>query len=190
MENHFILDATALIGTFPEPTNMRIIQNDSEYLYIHHKDKNKTDVDMCSLELSCDHHDIELRLITISEDRKYQGFGKKVIMELIYQCQQNKLNLYSDLCYQGSIAAIRSAVRELDISNAYEEYQLEEDGEFRFYLEFETCLDDTNITDQPIIWSKYLQYLRDWTDSHSNTGFYGCTPACFDEWLVSEYQEE
>ena len=38
-------------------------------------------------------------------------------------------------------------------------------------------------------WSQYLQYLREWADSHSEPGFYGTTPACFDEWLGCEYRE-
>ena len=41
-----------------------------------------------------------------------------------------------------------------------------------------------------IIWQKYLQYLRDWADSHSEPEFYGMTPACFDEWLGCEHEEE
>jgi hypothetical protein len=40
-----------------------------------------------------------------------------------------------------------------------------------------------------IIWDKYLQYLRDWATSHAGSGFYGMTPACFDEWLNCEYPE-
>jgi hypothetical protein len=40
------------------------------------------------------------------------------------------------------------------------------------------------------VWSRYLQYLRDWADSHSEPGFYGLAPACFDEWYGCEYQEE
>jgi hypothetical protein len=41
-----------------------------------------------------------------------------------------------------------------------------------------------------IIWDKYLQYIRDWIDSHDGPGFYGMTPACFDEWFDCEYHEE
>ena len=40
------------------------------------------------------------------------------------------------------------------------------------------------------IWQKYLRYLKGWTDSHSESGFYGMTPACFEEWMGCEHQEE
>lgn len=39
------------------------------------------------------------------------------------------------------------------------------------------------------IWNTYLQYLRDWADLHTEQGYYGATPACFDEWLDCEFQE-
>ena len=39
-------------------------------------------------------------------------------------------------------------------------------------------------------WNGYLQYLRDWADSHEEPRFYGMTPPCFDEWRDNEYQEE
>ena len=39
-------------------------------------------------------------------------------------------------------------------------------------------------------WNEYLQYLRDWADSHGEPGFYGMTPACFDEWLDCEHCED
>ena len=35
-------------------------------------------------------------------------------------------------------------------------------------------------------WAAYLQYLKDWADAHSDTGFMGMSPACFDEWLSNE----
>jgi len=45
--------------------------------------------------------------------------------------------------------------------------------------------------DEPVIvWQKYLQYLRGRADSHSEPGFYGMTPAGFDEWLGCEHQED
>jgi len=53
-----------------------------------------------------------------------------------------------------------------------------------------TYKDDLQNDEPTIIWGKYLQYLRDWAGSHSEPGFYGTTPACFDEWLECEYQEE
>lgn len=39
-------------------------------------------------------------------------------------------------------------------------------------------------------WEGYLQYLKDWADSHTDDGFVGCSPACFDEWLSCEGIEE
>lgn len=35
----------------------------------------------------------------------------------------------------------------------------------------------------------YCKYLHDWADSHSDVGFEGMTPACFDEWANSESLE-
>jgi hypothetical protein len=49
----------------------------------------------------------------------------------------------------------------------------------------------SNDKDEPnkkLVWDKYLQYLREWADSHSESEFYGMTPACFDEWLGCEYR--
>ena len=60
-------------------------------------------------------------------------------------------------------------------------------------VEFKVIDDETNqaVKDElGVIWDKYLQYLRDWADSHSEPGFYGTTPACFDEWFGCEYQED
>ncbi len=37
-------------------------------------------------------------------------------------------------------------------------------------------------------WSAYCQYLRDWADSHSDRGFEGCCPACYDEFLECEWR--
>ena len=39
-------------------------------------------------------------------------------------------------------------------------------------------------------WSKYLEYLRAWVDTHSETAFCGCSPACFNEWLDNENNED
>ena len=137
-EKNFILDAGALIEAFPEPENMKITLNDSKYLYIHHRDM-RENANMCFIEISKESNYIELRDIAIREDKRGQGFGKKVITELIRQCRDNKLNLFSDLCNQSSIAVIRSSVKELEIDDKYEEYDLEEDGEFRFLIRFETA---------------------------------------------------
>lgn len=38
------------------------------------------------------------------------------------------------------------------------------------------------------IWRRYLQYLNEWIGSHCGPGFYGMTPACFQEWLGCEYK--
>ena len=57
-------------------------------------------------------------------------------------------------------------------------------------VEFDAVPSEQVEDEASIIWRKYLQYLRDWSDSHSEPGFYGTTPACFDEWLGCEYQEE
>ncbi len=52
-----------------------------------------------------------------------------------------------------------------------------------FYTEF--------AADPPeVIWAKYLQYLREWADSHAGPGFMGCCPVCFDEWRSCEYAQE
>ena len=37
-------------------------------------------------------------------------------------------------------------------------------------------------------WSAYCQYLRDWADSHSDRGFEGCCPVCYDEFLEYEWR--
>ena len=51
--------------------------------------------------------------------------------------------------------------------------------------------DDTNAeVDRTVTWRKYLRYLRNWADTHSEPGFYGMTPACFEEWLDCEYREQ
>ena len=56
-------------------------------------------------------------------------------------------------------------------------------------VEFTACETDLTHNDPAHIWQSYLQYLRDWADSHREMGFYGTTPACFDEWLDCEYRE-
>lgn len=35
-------------------------------------------------------------------------------------------------------------------------------------------------------WASYLQYLRDWASTHTDTGCFGMSPVCFDEWLCNE----
>ncbi len=36
----------------------------------------------------------------------------------------------------------------------------------------------------------YLQYLSRWIFDHYEEEFRGCSPACFDEWLDNEYEED
>lgn len=35
-------------------------------------------------------------------------------------------------------------------------------------------------------WHEYLEYLIHWAISHSDKGFAGCMPACYNEWLALE----
>jgi hypothetical protein len=44
--------------------------------------------------------------------------------------------------------------------------------------------------DNTSTWDRYLLYLRCWADSHGEAEFHGMTPACYDEWLGGEHQEE
>lgn len=39
-------------------------------------------------------------------------------------------------------------------------------------------------------WHKYLEYLIHWAISHSDKGFAGCMPACYNEWLDSEGSDD
>ena len=39
-------------------------------------------------------------------------------------------------------------------------------------------------------WHEYLEYLIHWAISHSDKGFAGCMPACYNEWLDSEGGDE
>lgn len=39
-------------------------------------------------------------------------------------------------------------------------------------------------------WGRYLEYLRAWADTHSDTAFCGCSPVCFNEWLDNKNNEE
>ena len=38
-------------------------------------------------------------------------------------------------------------------------------------------------------WARYLQYLKEWAENHSDKAFVGCCPVCFDEWLEYEGAE-
>jgi len=37
------------------------------------------------------------------------------------------------------------------------------------------------------VWSKYIEYLKDWADEHSDIEFQGSSPSCFDEWYNNDY---
>lgn len=39
-------------------------------------------------------------------------------------------------------------------------------------------------------WHKYLEYLIHWAISHSDKGFAGCMPACYNEWMDCEGSDE
>lgn len=39
-------------------------------------------------------------------------------------------------------------------------------------------------------WHKYIEYLIHWAISHSDKGFAGCMPACYNEWLDCEGSDE
>lgn len=39
-------------------------------------------------------------------------------------------------------------------------------------------------------WHDYLEYLIHWAISHSDKGFAGCMPACYNEWLDSEGSDD
>jgi len=41
-----------------------------------------------------------------------------------------------------------------------------------------------------VIWKKYLRYLHDWAKNHNKPRFFAMTPACFEEWLDNEYQDD
>ena len=35
-------------------------------------------------------------------------------------------------------------------------------------------------------WQRYIAYLKEWAETHSNERFAGMSPACYDEWLDNE----
>lgn len=39
-------------------------------------------------------------------------------------------------------------------------------------------------------WKRYLKYLRKWAKDHKDKACYGMSPACYDEWLDNEGDEE
>lgn len=38
-----------------------------------------------------------------------------------------------------------------------------------------------------VTWSAYCKYLKDWADSHSDSGFEGCCPSCYEEFLDGDW---
>lgn len=40
------------------------------------------------------------------------------------------------------------------------------------------------------LWQDYILYLYNWTAEHSDCEFAGCSPACYQEWLDCENEEE
>lgn len=63
---------------------------------------------------------------------------------------------------------------------------------------FEKSLDQNNCNienaiildkDSDSVHERYLNYLMSWIADHHEDEFKGCSPACFDEWLDNEYEE-
>lgn len=40
-----------------------------------------------------------------------------------------------------------------------------------------------------IRWKKYIAYLKEWADDHSDPKFEGMSPAYYNEWMGNEYAE-
>lgn len=57
-------------------------------------------------------------------------------------------------------------------------------NESGIYLE-RCCLEETEYAECSE-WQKYIRYLLQWAFDHSGEGFFGQSPACFDEWRDSE----
>lgn len=53
----------------------------------------------------------------------------------------------------------------------------------------EKAVTDDSKQETAASWAGYCQYLKEWAESHSDAGFAGCCPACYDEFLNSEWQE-
>lgn len=53
----------------------------------------------------------------------------------------------------------------------------------------EEAEDDESAQETAASWAGYCQYLKDWADSHSDAGFAGCCPVCYNEFLDAEWQE-
>jgi hypothetical protein len=123
----FILDSSALIAKFPEPKNMKVVNNATDCLHISEKHTNPDDNECCDLEIGlADIALIELRNFSLCANHKGKGYETSVITELILQCRKNNVNLFSDFCYEHEIDAIRSTVKELGL---YEQcYSEDEEG--------------------------------------------------------------
>jgi hypothetical protein len=74
---------------------------------------------------------------------------------------------------------------ENDAPNVYWGHYLMEDREAAVH-DYNTR--DLNI-DKDAVWNEYLRYLRSWADDHSGSGFFGMSPACYDEWFGNEYPD-
>lgn len=38
-------------------------------------------------------------------------------------------------------------------------------------------------------WNKYIQYLKNWAEEHSDQVYDGSSPSCYDEWNDNENTE-
>lgn len=50
--------------------------------------------------------------------------------------------------------------------------------------------EDESYTEDSGDWDGYIKYLHEWADRHSDKGFAGCCPVCYDEWLEYEGSED
>ena len=139
----FDINISALINAFPNSSDMQICENTKEYLKITHKDASGDVWDESSnLEL-CNSADfgIELLQIVIDGCHQGQGYGKKVLTELIKQCQNKRISLYSSITYYDGIMLVRSVVNQHGLHEFYREEPTlntddEEDGQWYFRFIF------------------------------------------------------
>ena len=50
--------------------------------------------------------------------------------------------------------------------------------------------EDGNCEEDSGDWDEYIKYLHKWAVEHSDKGFNGCSPVCYDEWLGCEGSED
>lgn len=50
--------------------------------------------------------------------------------------------------------------------------------------------EDENYAEDSGDWDEYIKYLHKWAVEHSDKGFNGCSPVCYDEWLGCEGSED